>query len=270
MSPAQVRASALRARREPAGRPVGGGLPKPPSGPASSPTSSPWGSPGLRPSPGSFPLGSSPHCAWPKPGTVHPAEGPSLKPPPDAWAGCVCAGVRLSPHQPSGHRAWLPLGPVVSTPSLPQLCPRHPLTSAHPLAVTQPLLPAPPNQRSPDMETSAAAGWPHGLCSSEGGGRRAPRRAAKADSPQRTEEEGPHTAPADRRLPRVLAGWTRAGRALGSSALWWPLLLEAPSDSGPQTESEQSSAPGEGRTACPQNRVNCVPRKLRPSPTPRQ
>lgn len=197
-------------------------------------------------SPGSFPLGSSPHCAWPKPGTVHPAEGPSLKPPPDAWAGCVCAGVRLSPHQPSGHRAWLPLGPVVSTPSLPQLCPRHPLTSAHPLAVTQPLLPAPPNQRSPDMETSAAAGWPHGLCSSEGGGRRAPRRAAKADSPRRTEEEGPHTAPQTDGSPGSSPGgrgqdepWAAAPSGGRSS---WRLPLTP----GPKRSLSRAQPPGKG------------------------
>lgn len=264
MSPAQVRASALRARREPTGRSVGGGLPKPPSGPASGPTSSPWGSSGLRLTPGSFPLGSSPHCARPKPGTVHPAEGPSLKLPPDAWAGCVCVGVRLSTHQPSGHHAWLPLGPVVSTPSLPQLCPRHPLTSAHPLAVT----PATPPSTSKPTEPRHGD-QRHGLCSSEGGGRRAPRRVVKADPPRRTEEEGPHTAPQTDGSPGSSPGgrgqdepWAAAPSGGRSS---WRL----PPDSGPQTESEQSLAPGEGRTACPQNGVNCVPRKLRPSPTPR-
>lgn len=97
MLPAQVHGAALRTRPEPAGGPVGGGLPKPPSGPASHP----WGSPGLRLLPGSFPLGSRPHCARPKPGMVHPAEGPSLKPAPDAWMRvylCVCVCAHVSTH----------------------------------------------------------------------------------------------------------------------------------------------------------------------------
>ena len=276
MLPAGMHVSALRTRREPAGGLVGGGLSKPPCGPASSPR----GRPGLRLSPGSFPVGSSPHCAPPKPGTVHPAECPPCRGPQpeassDACIVCVCVGVRGSRTSPQGTAHGCPLGPVVSTPSLPQLCPRPPVTTACPLAVTPAIPPSTSKQTEPgrgDQRCGRVAppgctprrAEEGGLPPSEGGGRRTPLGGQRKKDPPQPRRQSAPWGPR-----RVDAG----RRALGSSALWWPLLLDAPlslrpTDSGPQTESEQSAAPGEGHTACPRDGVSCEPRKLRPSLTP--
>lgn len=70
-------------------------------------------------------------------------------------------------------------------------------------------------------------GWPHGLCSSEGGGKEGPSEGGRRQTSEDREEEGPHTAcrqTAPQGPRRVDAGRTSPGQ----QRPWWLLLLEAP------------------------------------------
>ena len=196
-----------------------------------------------------------PAKAWHGP----PCRGPQ----PEACSRCldacvpVCVHARVCPrvHAPGlrapGAASPLALGLHPLPPSaLPQV-PRDLRTPATPPPTCDDPSHSsqPPNRRSPDIETSPAARRPHLLRSSEGGGRRTP--ALQADSSSGGSSQG------GRGLDEPWAAAPSGGRSS------WG----APPDSRPQTESEQSTAPGKdtqpalgmGLTVYPESRVPARP-----------